>query len=156
MKTRNIFWWGLFFSCGILLQTQLPGVDMLAPGLIIALQERRFNQTLWIFLICILIQEGIGTLDFGAAFLWYISITFLFFIGRWLFETANIFFVFLLSACMGVTHYVILQAMSTLQYIPVDQPVLLEESSLQGLLVPFIWIVASLTRRWVVPHENTP
>lgn len=156
MKTRNIFWWGMFFCCGILLQPKVPGVDILAPGMIIALQERRIDQTLWIFFISILIQEGTGTLDFGAAFLWYISITFLFFIGRWLFETANIFFVFLLSVCMGATHYIIAQAMCTLQYIPVDQQLLLEESSLQGLLVPFVWMLASVTRRWMVPYENTP
>lgn len=155
MKTRNIFWWGLFFSCCIWLQSLIPGVDLLAAGVIIALQERRVTQLTWIVGICILLQEGMGTLDFGASILWYCTIITLFYIGCWLFESANILFIFLLSACMGVVHYGIMRAMYALQYIPLNEPRLLDESSLQGLLVPFLWFFANMTRRWMVSHDHT-
>lgn len=156
MRTSNIFWWGLYFFCGIWLQAAIPGVDMLVPGVVITLQERRLSQILWVVGICILIQEGVGTLDFGASLLWYTTVISLFFIGRWLFETENVVFIFLLSACIGLSHYAIMRMMHTLQYIPVNETQLLDESSLQGLLVPLIWKIASLTRRLVVSHENTP
>lgn len=155
MKTRNIFWWVLFFSSAIWMQTLIPGVDLLAVGVIIALQEQRYTQLFWVVLLCVLVHEGIGTLDFGASILWYSVIAIFFFLGCWLFESANILFVFLLSACMGGAHYVIIRAMSALQYIPVDETRLLDESSLQGLLVPFVWMLASKTRSWMVLHGHT-
>lgn len=155
MRTNNIFWWGLYFFCAIWLQAVIPGLDALVPGLIVSLQERNFRQIFAIFGLCTLIQEGVGTLDFGASLLWYSTVVFIFFLGRWLFETENLVFIFMLSACIGVSHYAIVRAMCALQFIPVNEPLLLDESSLQGLLTPVLWKIASLTRRWVVLHENT-
>lgn len=155
MKTRNLFWWGVFFICTIWMQALIPGVDLLVVGFIIALQERRYSQLFWVLLFCVLVQEGTGTLDFGASLIWYAMVAVFFFLGCWLFESANILFVFLLSACMGGAHYVLMRSMYALQYIPVDETRLLDESSLQGLLVPFVWMLASKIRGWMVPHGYT-
>ncbi len=154
MNTRNIVWWGLFLSLGIMLQQALPGLDVLIVGLILALQERSSLQTAWLLVVLILIQEGVGSLDFGASVLWYGVVIVLFFLGRWLFETENFLFVFLLSSCIGAGHFAVMWIMCALQYIPVNIPALLDESVLQALFIPFAWKLAGYSRRRIVLHED--
>ena len=103
--TLNILWWVAFFVFGLALQQALPGTDVLVAGLFLALQERRPFQLAVVLLALILVQEGVGTLDFGASVLWYLLVITLFFIGRWMFETENWLFVLLLSGCIGLAHY---------------------------------------------------
>ena len=154
VNTRNIVWWGLFLGLGIWMQQMLPGIDVLVIGLILALQERDPLQLGWVFFILILLQEGVGSLDFGATLLWYATVIVFFYLGHWLFETENFLFVFLLSACIGAGHFAIMWMMCFLQYIPVDDAALLDESILQALFIPFAWKIASFSRRWVVDHED--
>lgn len=154
MSVRDSLWWVAFFAVGICLQRALPGIDILAAGLFVALQERGEWRIFWVILALILVQEGMGTLDFGACLIWYPALLGFFFIGRWLFETRNVLFVVLLSACLGAVHLVVALLMTRLQYIAVDLPTLLDESILQAVLIPVVWKIASLTRRFVVPHEN--
>lgn len=154
MKLPGLLWWFTFLAVGLCLQQLAPGVDCLVPTLLIALQEKRIVQTAAIVLILILLQEGLGTLDFGSSLLWYTLIIGLFFAGRWLFETENWLFILLLSVCLGVTHYSIFLLMARLQYIPVDLVLLFDESILQALLTAIIWKVCIWLRRWLVPHEN--
>ena len=85
--TLNILWWVAFFVFGLALQQALPGTDVLVAGLFLALQERRPFQLAVVLLALILVQEGVGTLDFGTSVLWYLLVITLFFIGRWMFET---------------------------------------------------------------------
>ena len=99
--TLNILWWVAFFVFGLALQQALPGTDVLVAGLFLALQERRPFQLAVVLLALILVQEGVGTLDFGTSVLWYLLVITLFFIGRWMFETENWLFVLLLSGCIG-------------------------------------------------------
>lgn len=152
--TLNILWWMAFFVLGLALQQSLPGTDVLVAGLFIALQERRLMQIGLVLLVLILIQEGVGTLDFGTSLLWYLIVITLFFVGRWMFETENWLFVLLISGCLGAAHYGVLWVMMRLQYIPVDTTRLLDESILQALLTPFIWQFCMVARRWVVSNEN--
>lgn len=154
MTFGNLVWWTLFFVAGICLQRLLPGVDVLVVGLLVALQERRPLQIFWVAVVLLVFQEGMGTLEFGASLLWYPLVICLFFIGRWLFETRNILFVFLLSACIGAGHLGVLLLMDRLQYIAADLSAQLDESILQAVLIPIVWKAAALTRRLVVPHEN--
>ena len=105
-------------------------------------------------LALILVQEGVGTLDFGTSVLWYLLVITLFFIGRWMFETENWLFVLLLSGCIGLAHYGVIWLMTRLQFIPLDTTQLLDESILQALLTPFVWQCSMMARRWVVPNEN--
>ena len=131
--TLNILWWVAFFVFGLALQQALPGTDVLVAGLFLALQERRPFQLAVVLLALILVQEGVGTLDFGTSVLWYRLVITLFFIGRWMFETDNWLFVL---------------------FIPLDTTQLLDESILQALLTPFVWQCSMMARRWVVPNEN--
>ena len=64
--TLNILWWVAFFVFGLALQQALPGTDVLVAGLFLALQERRPFQLAVVLLALILVQEGVGTLDFGT------------------------------------------------------------------------------------------
>ena len=107
-----------------------------------------------LFSLLILVQEGVGTLDFGTSVLWYLLVITLFFIGRWMFETENWLFVLLLSGCIGLAHYGAIWLMTRLQFIPLDTTQLLDESILQALLTPFVWQCSMMARRWVVPNEN--
>ena len=152
--TLNILWWVAFFVFGLALQQALPGTDVLVAGLFLALQERRPFQLAVVLLALILVQEGVGTLDFGTSVLWYLLVITLFFIGRWMFETENWLFVLLLSGCIGLAHYGVIWLMTRLQFIPLDTTQLLDESILQALLTPFVWQCSMMARRWVVPNEN--
>ena len=152
--TLNILWWVAFSVLGLTLQQALPGTDVLVAGLFLALQERRPFQIAAVLLALILIQEGVGTLDFGTSVLWYLVVITLFFVGRWMFETENWLFVLLISVCLGAAHYGVIWIMTRLQFIPLDMTRLLDESILQGLLTPFVWQFCLMARRWVVPNEN--
>ena len=152
--TLNILWWVAFFVFGLALQQALPGTDVLVAGLFLALQERRPFQLAVVLLALILVQEGVGTLDFGTSVLWYLLVITLFFIGRWMFETENWLFVLLLSGCIGLAHYGVIWLMTRLQFIPLDTTQLLDESILQALLTPFVSQCSMMARRWVVPNEN--
>ena len=155
MRVRNVLWWLGFFYAGVCLQGFLPGLDALVIGLLLALQERKPLQIAWLLPVLVLVQEGSGSLDFGASILWYLAVVALFFMGHWLFEVENLLFMFLLSGCMGVAHMGIIRLMAALQYTPVDEATLLDESILQALFIPFAWRFAGMTRRvLVLSHEN--
>ena len=155
MKARNTVWWCVFFIVGISLQGLWPGIDVLVVGLLLSLQEKSRIQRLWVFLVLLLVQEGAGTLDFGSSILWYGSVVGIFYLGRWLFETENFLFMFLLSACLGASHFGVVRLMCSLQYIPVNVPALLDECVLQALFIPFAWKLAAHSRQWVVHHEDS-
>lgn len=155
MTTLNVVWWVLFFMAGVCVQQILPGIDALVVGLLLALQERRPLQLLLVATAFILVQEGTGTLDFGASLLWSFLVVSLFFIGRWLFETESFFFMFMISGCIGAAHCGVIWLMARLQYIAIPATDLLDESILQALFIPFAWKFAMFARRWVVLHENS-
>ena len=155
MTFSNTVWWVGFFSVAILLQRLLPGMDAFVVGLLLALQERRPVQVLVIFGVVLVLQEGVGTLDFGGGLLWYASAVLMFFVGHWLFETENFMFMFMLSGCLGAAHCGVVLLMARLQYFVVDVPALLDEGILQALFIPLVWKIAIIARRGMVSHENT-
>lgn len=154
MNARNIIWWVAFLVVSICLQQLLPGLDVLVIGLIIALQEGKPIQLLWVLPVLILMQEGMGTLAFGTSLLWYAVVIVLFHVGRWLFEAENFYFVFLLSACLGTVHFFLIQMMASLQDIVLPIADLRDESILQALFIPFAWRLAHLVRKGALPHED--
>ena len=152
MRAKNIAFWLFFFIAGIWAQRFLPGVDMLVPGILASLQEKRTAQTLWLTCAAICIQEGTGTLVFGVAILWYSAVFIVYYIGRWLFEVETLLFIFLLSLCLGGVYFGILSAMQILQGLFGSRPSLLMESLLQVIVFsPAWWIVKSLRKAWG-PH----
>lgn len=152
----NILWWVVYAGIAIVLQASafpLPRLDYLLPAFILALQEQRPVQFVWVALCFVLIQEGLGSFGFGGAFLSYALAVALFFVGSWLFEVESFLFIFLLSACLGVTHYLVFSTMADLQNISINTQDLLDESVFQALITPFIWRLAYFTRTPLRRHE---
>jgi len=148
-KTRNAVWWGLFLFPAVTLQRFFPGVDFLLVGFLIILQERRYADLCWALPLLVMLQEGMGTRDFGVALLWYVVVAAIFFLGRWLFDVKNFLYAFLLSACLATCHFAVVFLMSPLYAVPVDAYRLLDESVYLALLLPVCWQLAQFTRRWV-------
>lgn len=142
----RLLWWGTYIIGALILQQQIPGVDALAPGFLLSLQEKRPWQTAWLFLIFVLIQEGAGTMHFGGALLWYAGQAALFWVGQRFFMAENALFVLMLSVCLGAYHALLILFMCAVQEIPVEYMTLLRESIIQTLLIPLIWGLAYFSR----------
>jgi len=155
VTSRNFVWWGIFTITGIWLQQLVPGVDFLIPGLLYALQERNIPQLAWILPAFVLIQEGLGSLDFGAVILWYLTAIFVFMVGHWIFQAENWLFILMVSALTAASHYMVISLMCSLQALSFDRSLLLHDSVIQAALIPFVWKLASVSRRKVRLHEDS-
>ena len=152
-KTRNAFWWAAFLFPAITMQRLFPGVDFLLVGLLITLQERRYADLAWVLPLLIILQEGMGTREFGVVLLWYVVIAAIFLLGRWLFDVENFLYAFLLSACLAASYFAVAFLMSPLYAVPVDMHRLLDESVHLALLLPVCWKLALFTRRWAYADD---
>lgn len=152
-RIGNAVWWAVYILVGVLLQVQFPGVDALIPGLILSCHEGRPRQTTWLFLMCILIQEGTGSLHFGSALLWYGGMLLLFALGRGFFVTGSLFFTVLLAVALGGYHALLLYAFSSLQGLVLSTQALVEQAAAQALLIPPLYAVAILIRKRFFDYE---
>lgn len=150
---RNVAWWVCFVFVAICVQALAPGLDVLVIGLIILLQEKDWRGMLWLLPLFCLIQEGTGTRPFGAIIVWYSATIVIFHLGRWLFETRNFLFMFLLSACLGGAYYSVDWLMAPLQNISFDIPATLDKSLSQAIFMPFAWKLLTVARP-LVPDEQ--
>ena len=148
-KTRNAVWWGVFLFPAVTLQRLLPGVDFLLVGFLITLQERRYADLIWVLPLLIVLQEGMGTQEFGVVLLWYVVVAAVFFLGRWLFDIENFLYLFLSSACLAVCYFSVAFLMSPLYAASVNAHRLLDESVYLALLLPLGWKLARCTRKWI-------
>ncbi len=153
-KLANVLWWMGYYILAMVLQRQFPGIDALAPAIMLACQEGRRWQTAWLCLATILIQEGTGSLAFGSALLWYGSLLFFFFVGRVFFVTGSLFFIVLLSFVLGFAHSGILYVASSLQGFEVETYSLTQQALAQALLIPPLYAVASLARKRFLQYES--
>lgn len=151
---RNMGWWLCFVILAICAQALAPGLDVLVVGLIILLQEKDWRGMLWLLPLFILLQEGMGTRPFGSIVVWYAATIVIFKIGRWLFETENFLFIFLLSACLGATYYGVAWLMAPLQNLEFNIEDTLDKSLLQAIFMPFAWRLLTLTRHHGVEEEE--
>lgn len=154
MRVYNIVWWVVFFILAVLAQMLLPGIDIMVVGLIIAMQEHNPLQIAWVLIISMLLQEGQGTMDFGASFCWYGLTMFIYYIGRAIFETENIFFILLVCASLGILHFGLMQVLSGLQGVFVPFRRLLMESMGEMLIVPALWLLLHKFRQGVARHAD--
>ena len=145
---RNVFWWGAFLFPSIALQRFFPGVDFLLVGLLITLQERRYAHLAWVLPVLIILQEGMGTREFGLVLLWYVVAAAIFLLGRWLFDVENLLYAFLFSACLAASYFAMAFLLSPLYAMSVDVHRLLDESVYLALLLPVYWKLARFTKRW--------
>lgn len=143
---RRLLWWGTYIAGALIVQQAVPGVDALVPGFLLSLQERRTRQTIWLFCLFVLIQEGTGSLVFGASLLWYGGQVALFRLSQRFFVADNLLFVFMLSGSLGIYHGLLEWFMCAVQKVPVDLTTLVPESILQAFIIPAIWGLAYFTR----------
>ncbi len=155
MTTRNLVWWGVFLIVSIWLQMFFPGLDLLLPGLLLAMHEGKRTQTAWVFILFVLVQEGLGSLDFGACALWYLSVMFLFVATHWIFQTESLLFMLLISLASGGIHYLVILLMTSLQQMSIDMDLLLHESVYQVAASFIVWKAAILSRRLVISHAHS-
>ena len=151
---RAAGWWLAFLAVGICIQALTPGLDVLAVGLIILLQERDYRNLVWLLPLFVLVQEGMGTRPFGAVIVWYAATIVLFRLGRWLFEVENFVFVFLLSACLGAAYYGVTWLMAPLQNLSFNVEDTLDKALVQALFMPFAWRLLVAARRLNAPREE--
>lgn len=154
MNWANVLWWLGFFPLAIIVQLSLPGLDALVIGLIIVLQERRYKDLFWLFPALILLQEGMGSREFGGAIIWYMLTIIFFTIGRWLFEVENVLFICLLALCLGASHFAIVYFMAPLQNIALNIQDLTDESLIQALFVSIAWWLAYFSRKGIYTGEE--
>ena len=152
-KIANILWWVVYCAAGLTLQRYFSGVDALVPGIILSCQEKRPQQTAWLCLAVILVQEGTGSLDFGNAILWYGSLIIFFHLGKLFFVTGSLFFVVLLSLLLCVAHPAILYVTSSLQGLDINMQRLVGQAVAQALITPPLYATASLIRKRFISHE---
>ncbi|MBD5641013.1 MAG: hypothetical protein HDQ91_01165 [Desulfovibrio sp.] len=150
----NVFWWLCFIILAICAQALAPGLDVLVVGLIILLQERDWRGLLWLLPLFVLLQEGVGTRPFGATIVWYASAIVIFRLGRWLFETENFLFIFLLSVCLGAAYYGVAWLMAPLQNLAFNVDDTLEKGLLQAIFMPFAWRLLTATRQRRIPEDE--
>lgn len=150
-----LIFWLLFTALGVWAQRIFPGVDIFAPALVVCLQLRRVTQFLWLAPAWVILQEGAGNLPFGNLLLWYGGLVLFFVVGRWLFESRNMVFVFIIGIFMGCWHYLLTQLMANLQTLEILKSQLLVEAIYQAVLFPVVWAVTfNLYKRWV-PDDGT-
>jgi hypothetical protein len=137
-----ILWWASYTILGVWAQKVVPGVDFLAPGIVLSMQEEAGHRTFWLALVWILLLEGMGSLPFGYGVAWYGLLICFYFIGRWLFEARSILFMGLLGVGLGVLHPVLVYSLSALANLTVPvQPTLLEGLA-QAVIFPIVWMAA--------------
>jgi hypothetical protein len=123
----GLCWWAAFTIVGVWAQHFLPGVDFLAPGLLVSLQEERPLGTAWLAVVWIMLQEGMGTLFFGASLL---------------FDPRSVTLMFLLGLLGGAAHFLVTFLVMGLEDMTFPMRRALIESVLQAGLLPALWFVA--------------
>lgn len=153
---RDGFWWLCFIILAVCVQALAPGLDVLAVGLVILLQEDDYRGMLWLLPLFILLQEGMGTRPFGAAIIWYAAIIALFKLGCWIFDSKKFLFIFLLSACLGCAYFFIAWLMAPLQNLAFNVEDTLDKSIAQAIFIPFAWrmIIAIRKPRYADEEEK--
>ena len=150
----RFLWWAAYIVAALILQQQIPGVDALAPGFLIALQDGKKWQSFWLFLLFVLIQEGAGSLGFGSALLWYGGQVALFRMTARLFMADNILFAVMLSTSLGAYRCLINWFMCMVQKVPVEYMPLVQESLLQAVCILVLWGLACLLRPKAIFHRG--
>ena len=136
------FWWLCYTLAGVWLQEFVPGVDFLAPGLVLALQEERWGPIVWLVLAWIIVQEGLGGLAFGFGPAWYGGLILFYQVGRWLFDQKSFLFVCLTGLVMGAWLVGLTLALAGLEDIRLFMEPLLFRAGLQAAVIPMVWWVA--------------
>jgi hypothetical protein len=144
-RTNNLlalFWWGGYTVLGVWAQRTVPGVDFLAPGIVLSMQEEAGKRTALLALVWILLLEGAGNLPFGYGLAWYGLLAAAYFAGRWLFEARSYLFMALLGLWAGLLHPVLVYGVASLASLKVVMEPLWIQGLIQAATFPVIWFFA--------------
>jgi len=139
MRPWRILFWGIFTLAGVWFENVIPGVDFLAAGFVLSIQEERWPVSLWLGIFWLFIQEGAGSLAFGSGILWYGALAGMYYFGHWLFEARNFLFMFILGVCLGILHFLLTQVMGALNDWTIITERVILECLLQALIFPVEW-----------------
>lgn len=137
-----VAWWLAYTIVAVWLQTLLPGVDFLAPGVVLSLQERPGAQTGFMVLAWVLLQEGMGSMAFGYGLMWYGVLVLAYLGGRWLFESRSFLFMCLLGLLLGAMHPLLVYSLASLQGLAWSVPDMMLEGTIQAGIFPVAWYAA--------------
>ncbi len=140
---RKAFFWAAATVAAIWGQYFIPGVDLLAPVFLVSLQEERAGVNFWLCLVWVLIQEGTGSLAFGAALLFYAALAMVFWVGRWMFEAKNFLFVCILAVLSGLMHGGVTWIMGMLQNVTISGAWLVTTSLWQSVCFILVWLIVA-------------
>ncbi len=149
----SFLWWTAFTVVGIWAQKVLPGVDFLAPGLLLCIQMERKTLLIWLILFWSLIQEGIGGLPFGYSLLWYSSIFALYRCGAMFFDVQSLMFALLCGAGLGLLHPFIIGVMTMLADMNWAPDRYIYEGILQFAIFPLEWLFIKYIYPERLKHE---
>ncbi|SHN54673.1 hypothetical protein [Desulfovibrio litoralis] len=155
MWLLNILWWCFFIVIGVFIQAFIPGIDALVPGVIVSLYEKRWQQTFWLCLVFILIQEGTSSLVFGAAPLWYITTIVMFILGQRLFNANNFFFILCFGAILSLVRILIVLLIMQVGTDNQDYKMFFNDAIWQTFIFSLVWCVASRLRKILPQTKKT-
>lgn len=138
---QSILWWAGFTYLAIWAQKMLPGVDFMAPGLLLCIQLDRRKDLYWLILIWALIQDGIGGLPFGYSIIWYLSLLVLYRCGAMFFDVQSMMFALLCGVTLGVLHPLLTGVMSMLADMVWVTDRYVFEGILQAVIFPAEWLL---------------
>lgn len=150
----NLLWWGLYVLVGLWAQKIFPGADAMVPGLILCLQEKNTRQTALFLAFCLLLQEGTGSLPFGASIVWYGLAVALYFLGGLFFMSGNLMFVLMLALALGLGRALLFSVLGLLHPISLSLSDKAVICLLQAALVPLLWMPAMKLRRKALLHAD--
>ncbi|MBI9111793.1 hypothetical protein [Maridesulfovibrio ferrireducens] len=151
----SFFWWAAFTVVGIWAQRIVPGVDFLAPGLLLCIQMEKKTLFFWLILVWSLIQEGAGGLPFGYSLLWYSSIYVVYRCGAMFFDVQSFMFALLCGAGLGVLHPLLTGMMAMLADMNWASDRYLFEGILQFIIFPLEWLFLKYIYPERLKHEFT-
>lgn len=146
--------WTAFILAGIWMQHFAPGVDFLAPALIVCLQQRRTTAAAWLGLLFIVLQEGMGSLAFGTLILWYAGLLVFYLVGRWLFESRNLLFIFVIGVGLSLWRFVLVRMMADLQGLTPARTQLIMECMAQAVVFALEWGLLYTLYKRLVRHDD--
>ncbi|WP_320171919.1 hypothetical protein [Maridesulfovibrio sp.] len=139
-----VFWWAVFTFAAIWAQKTVPGVDFMAPGVLLCLQLNKRTQLFWLIFFWSLIQDGIGGLPFGYSVAWYLSILALYRGGEMFFDVQSMMFALLCGGMLGVMHVALTATMSMLADMAFVPDRYIYEGVIQAVVFPVVWLLLKL------------
>lgn len=135
-------WWALYCLLAVWFQFFFPGLDFLAAGLVVSMQEERWwRSTVWFFGAAVLLQDGMGSLSFGYGLAWYGVLALFFQLGRRFFDPRSLGLMILMGIFLGWLHFTLTFSLIRLEGMNFSLHHVVWESVTQSVLFPVLWFM---------------